>query len=233
MGRTCVAVRHVAFEDLGILAPLLARRGLDVRYLEAGVDAFDVGTILDSDLLVVLGGPIGVGDQRRYPFLAVEQEAIAARLEQGGPSLGICLGAQLIASALGAEVAPTGRVEIGYAPLTLTAAGQDSVLAPLAHTPVLHWHGDQFAIPPGTRCLAATPGFPHQAFSRGSEVLALQFHLEADPTRIEQWLVGHAHELSSVGIDPGELRVQATRFGPDLARRGREVLNTWLDGTGL
>ena len=233
MGLTCVAVRHVAFEDLGILEPLLEERGLHITYLQAGVDDLSGQRLLDPGLVVVLGGPIGVGDQDRYPFLVDELQALAARLERGLPTLGICLGAQLIASALGAGVAPTGRVEIGYAPLTLSEQGRRSVLAGLGDTPVLHWHGDQFAIPQGTESLAATPGFPHQAFSRGSELLALQFHLEADPTRIECWLVGHAHELASLQIDPADLRAEAARFGPELARRSREVFEAWLEGAGL
>jgi GMP synthase - Glutamine amidotransferase domain len=229
MDRDALVIHHVAFEDLGVMEPLLAARGYRVRDLRAGVDPLDPDRVAGAELLVVLGGPIGVGDQQRYPFLTRELDAVAARLDRGGPTLGICLGAQLVAAALGAEVAPSGRVEIGYGPLTLTRAGRDSVLAELGDTPVLHWHGDQFAIPSGAKRLAATPGFPNQAFSRGAEVLALQFHLEADHTRIEQWLIGHAHELASRGIDPQVLRDEARRHGPDLSLRAQAVLGSWLD----
>lgn len=230
MDRDALVIRHVAFEDLGILEPLLVGRGHRVTYLQAGVDVLDPAALVAAALLVVLGGPIGVGDQGRYPFLAGELAAIRARLDEGGPTLGICLGAQLIAAALGAAVEPTGRVEIGYAPLTWTRAGRDSVLAGIGDTPVLHWHGDQFAIPAGAERLAGTPGFPNQAFTRGAEVLALQFHPEADHTRIEQWLIGHAHELASNGIDPQVLRDDARRYGPELASRARAVFGAWLDG---
>ncbi|MCZ3096428.1 gamma-glutamyl-gamma-aminobutyrate hydrolase family protein, partial [Acinetobacter baumannii] len=89
--------------------PLLIERGYTVRYLEAGVDAIDRATVTAADLLVVLGGPIGVYQTDRYPFLAEEKAAIAARLGQDKPTLGICLGAQLMAEALGATVAPTGK----------------------------------------------------------------------------------------------------------------------------
>jgi len=191
-------------------------------------DPITPAALLEPDLLVVLGGPIGVYETRAYPFLAAERDAIAARLAVGGPTIGICLGAQLVASALGADVRPTCQTEIGYAPLTLTPSCRNSILAPLADRPVLHWHGDEFAIPDGSTSLAETPGFPHQAFTLGRHALALQFHLEADPTRIEQWLIGHAHELASLGLDPTALRSDAALHGPGLAQAGTEVFDRWL-----
>ena len=228
--RTAVAIRHVPFEDLGVLAPLLAERGFAVQYVEAGLDPIDPDRIVAADLLVVLGGPIGVGDVERYPFLAEEIGAIARRLGRGAPILGICLGAQLIAAASGAPVTPTGRVEIGYAPLTLTPDGVGSVLSELSDTPVLHWHGDQFAVPADADRLAQTPGFPNQAFAAGPRVLGLQFHLEADHRRIESWLIGHAHELAAHDIDPRRLRADAHTYGPELAARGRAVVDAWING---
>ena len=228
--RRAVAIRHVPLEDLGLLAPLLAERGFRVEYVEAGLDPIDADRTTAADLLVVLGGPIGVGDVERYPWLADEIGAVARRLGRGAPTLGICLGAQIIAAASGAPVTPTGRVEIGYAPLTLTAAGADSVLAGLGETPVLHWHGDQFAVPSGAVRLAETPGFPNQAFAAGPRVLGLQFHLEADHRRIESWLVGHAHELAARDIDSRGLRADAHTYGPELAARGTAVFSAWIDG---
>lgn len=230
--KRALAVRHVPFEDLGVLAPLLRERGYDVGYRDAGIDDLDAGEFTDADLLVVLGGPIGVYQTGAYPFLAAEQAAIAARLDAGGPTLGICLGAQLIAAVLGAPVTATGRTEIGYAPLTLTAAGRASALGPLDGVPVLHWHGDEFAIPAGAERLAETPGFPNQAFTLGDAVLGLQFHLEADHTRIERWLVGHAHELATAGLDPARIRADAAAHGPHLAALSATVVGDWLDGSG-
>jgi putative intracellular protease/amidase len=120
---SCLAVRHVAFEDLGLLAPLVAARGYDVRYHEAGVDRFDADTLLAPDLVVVLGGPIGVYEARRLSLHYRRVAAIAARLRANKPLLGICLGAQMMAAALGARVAPGPVKEIGWAPLTLTPWG--------------------------------------------------------------------------------------------------------------
>ena len=230
MHRTAIAIRHVAFEDLGLLAPLLGERGYAVRYLDAGVDTIDAEALRDADLLVILGGPIGVYETERYPFLVGESAAIAARLAAGKPTLGICLGAQLIAQALGADVAATGKVEIGFAPLTLTEEGRASVLKPIDGVPVLHWHGDQFAIPAGAQRLAQTPGFPNQAFAIGRHVLGLQFHLEVEPAQLERWLIGHAHELAAHRIDPATIRRDAALHGDALTRAARAIFGAWLDG---
>jgi GMP synthase (glutamine-hydrolysing) len=229
MSGTVVTVRHVLFEDLGILAPLLTERGYCIRYLDAGIDPVDTATLSSADLVIVLGGPIGVYDTDRYPFLAQERAAIAARLALGKPTLGICLGAQLMAQALGAEVTSAGHAEIGYSLLTLTDHGRASVLASLESVPVLHWHGDQFDVPLGASRLAQTPGFPNQAFSIGSRILGLQFHMEAEHTQIERWLIGHAHELAAHQIDPGAIRRDASRFGALLVRVARPIFAAWLD----
>lgn len=224
----CLALRHVAFEDVGLLAALLAERGLSLRYLDAGIDRFDAAALTAADLVIVLGGPIGVYEEDRYPFLHDEIAALRARLDAGKPTLGICLGAQMIAKALGATVAPGPQKEIGWGPVTLSDAGRASILAPLAGVPVLHWHGDNAAPPPGAIGLASTPACPHQAFAIGDTILALQFHIEVDPARIERWLVGHALELSHAGIDPHMLRRQAAEIGPATAKAGRQIFGAWL-----
>lgn len=229
----CIAIRHVAFEDTGLLSGLLAERGVSLRYLEAGVDRIDTAEIAAADLVVILGGPIGVYEDDRYPFLREELAAIRARLEVRRATLGICLGAQLIAQALGAEVAPGPEKEIGWGSIALTEAGKRSVLAPFADVPVLHWHGDNAGLPPGAVNLASTPACPHQAFAIGDTILALQFHIEADPARIEQWLIGHTVELGKAGIDPHAIRRQAAEAGLATAKVGRDVLRAWLTQAGV
>ncbi|MBN9616938.1 MAG: glutamine amidotransferase [Acidobacteriales bacterium 59-55] len=228
--KTAFAIRHVHFEDLGTLEPLLRQRGYEVRYHDVGLDDFNSVDAESPSLIVVLGAPIGAYDEAAYPFLTDELNLIRERLAARRPLLGICLGAQLMARALGAAVAPMGHKEIGFSPLTLTAAGKDSPLAALVDDqPVLHWHGDQFAIPDGLESLATTPLCPHQAFAVGEYALGLQFHLEADTRRIEQWLVGHAGELAQAGVDPVALRAAAQACGPRLEAASQAVFAAWLD----
>jgi len=227
--KTCLALRHVAFEDAGTLAPILAQRGFATRYIDAGVDSLDRSEIAGCDLLVVLGGPIGVYEQDDYPFLKCELAAIAERLAAMRPTLGICLGAQLMAKALGAEVAPGPVKEIGWGPLELTAAGQSSPLRHLDGAPVLHWHGDNFELPAGTGHLASTVYCPFQAFSKGSNLLAMQFHIETDAPRIESWLIGHTVELRKAQIDPCVIRADTARHGGRLQQTASRTVNEWLD----
>jgi GMP synthase (glutamine-hydrolysing) len=224
-----VALRHVLFEDLGLIEPLLERRGYEVEYVDAGVDRLG-RQVTEADLLVALGGPIGVGDVERYPYLAEEIVLVGERLKGRRPTLGICLGAQLMAAALGAEVRPTGRTEIGFGEMIITPAGRRSALAPLEGVPVFHWHGDEFQIPEGSVSLASTDGFPNQAFAVGNAALALQFHIEVDLDLLERWLIGHAGELAAAGITPQQLRDDAARYGDRLAAAATQVIEDWLDG---
>ncbi|HCV65214.1 MAG TPA: glutamine amidotransferase [Serratia sp.] len=227
-----VAIRHVNFENLGILGSLLSLRGYQIDYYDAGRDDIRAIDNEETDLLVVLGGPISAAQhfagQQHYPLLNDELALVTQRLQQKRPTLGICLGAQVMAQALGADVISLGVKEIGFEPLTL-AAHEDSVLAPLGTTPVLHWHGDMFMIPEGATCLAGTEVCPNQAFEYQDFALGLQFHLEADHHDLERWLVGHACELELAGILPQRLRQQAARYGTELEQRARQVFARWLD----
>jgi len=227
--RHVAVIRHIAFEDLGTFASTFAARGWTVAYHEAGVD--DIVTPVDTaDLVVVLGGPIGANDTGDYPFLTPLTDALARRLAQRRPTLGVCLGAQLMAVALGAAVHPGAAPEIGWGELTLSDPGRDSPLSHLAGRPVLHWHGDTFDLPPDATLLASSDRCRNQAFALGPNVLGLQFHAEVDPARIEQWLVGHTAELRHAGIAPTALRRQTAALPADTAEIGPRLLHDWLEG---
>ena len=227
--RSAVALRHVAFEDLGLLAPIMEREGWNVSFCEAPVDDLSHSSIRNADLVIVLGGPIGVYETDSYPFLTREIDLLERRLAQGLPTLGICLGAQLMAKALGAHVHAGTVKEIGWGSVALSDAGQASCLKPLADgTPVLHWHGDTFDLPDGAARLASNEHYENQAFAFGSNALGLQFHLEADPRQLEEWYVGHAVELASANISVRELRAKTAKVSKVVAAQADRVFTSWL-----
>jgi len=231
MNREVLAIRHVHFEDLGSFEKVLGERGRPVRYLDVGFARIHAPNPVSASVLVVLGGPINACDDARYPTLAPLAAMIEKRIAAGLPTLGICLGAQLIARVLGARVHPAARPEIGWTPLTLSAAGFDSPLRHLdgARTSMLHWHGDTFDLPHGATRLASTNTCENQAFSFGDHVLALQCHPEIRADRFEPWLIGHAAELAAARIDLNALRVDTVRHAPALEIAARRAFGDWLD----
>ncbi len=231
MLRTAIAIRHVQFEHLGTFEAVLAGAGYKLHYHDAGVSDFSVVDPLEPDLLIVLGGPVGAYEVDAYPFLLDERAVIRRRLERDRPTMGICLGAQQMAAAMNSPVVHMGTKEIGFAPVILNEDGRASSLRHLEHVPVLHWHGDAFDIPKGAVNLAATETCATQAFSVGRNILAVQFHPEADAcTGLEQWLVGHACELSVAGVDPRTIRDDARRYGAALREAARRMFTEWLAG---
>ena len=229
-----LTIRHVAFEDLGLLAPLLAERGFSARYAEAPTDDLAAEDPLAPDLVVVLGGPIGAYEEALYPFVRDELRLIERRLAAGRPTLGICLGAQLMARALGARVYPGARKEIGWGELALSPEGKESALRHLDGTRVLHWHGDTFDLPAGARRLASTDITANQAFAWGAAALALQFHAEAAGAGLERWLVGHACEIAATpGVTVEGLRRDTRECTPAMERAGRALFAEWLDALGF
>lgn len=228
-----LVLSHVGFEDLGTLRDPLLNRGFTIDSVEAASSAFPFDAAAASDLLVVLGGPIGVYEQFDYPFLKNEIAAIANRLDAGKPTLGICLGAQLIAASLGAAVYPgkNGK-EIGWAPInpapqTTLPEWFKPLVAPGLN--VLHWHTDTFDLPVGATLLASTEHSLNQAFTYGASALGLQFHPEVTAVDLESWYVGLAAELDQAGLSIRDLRVAAELYAPQLEMASREFWNQWLD----
>ncbi len=231
MTKTAIAIRHVHFEDLGAFDDVLRRHGYAVRYCDAGID--DIGGVdpLAPDLIIVLGGPTGAYEELTYPFLGKELVLLERRLAAARPTLGICLGAQLMARALGARVYPARAKEIGWGELQLSQAGRNGPLRHFTGVSVLHWHGDTFDLPQEAELLASTEICPNQAFSLGRQVLACQFHPEISGRGFERWLVGHAVEIAAVpGISPAMLRCDTEHLGTKSAERGAACLSDWLAG---
>lgn len=204
---------------------MLEAAGYRLRYYEVGTE--DLASASSADILIVLGGPIAVYNTDEYPYVSEVIDMVRSRLSAQLPTIGICLGAQVIARALGAQVA-SGTKEIGWAPVTLHDPLPENPLSPLSNMPVLHWHGDVMTLPAEAKHLASTSSCEVQAFSVGSYCLALQFHVEVDVKLFEGWLIGHAAEIHSSGISVQELRADAMRFGATTAKQGAIVLQNWL-----
>jgi GMP synthase (glutamine-hydrolysing) len=232
--RTALALRHVAFEDLGLLAAILREAGWHISYCEAATGDLDDASIERAQLLIVLGGPIGVYDAGHYPFLSKEIALLERRLAKDRPTLGICLGAQLMAAALGARVFPGAVKEIGWGRVELTRAGHASSLSPLADDGalVLHWHGDTFDLPNGAVRLASNQAYANQAFAYGQRGLALQFHAEIDPVQLEQWYVGHTVELSAAKVSVSDLRAATAAVADRVQAQAARIFNQWLAQVG-
>ncbi len=232
MNKRVSAIRHVHFEDLGLLASILEARGFEILYQDAWAADFQSGA--DADLLVILGGPISVNDIVNYPLLKKEIALASRRIAKDQPTLGLCLGAQIMTKAIGGTVGPGPEKEIGWMPLQLTTAGAISPLAQLQNVRVLHWHGEVCNLPQGIPSLASTAACRNQAFSIGEKCLALQFHAEVGTDGIEPWLIGHTLEIESTkGVTVSQLRTDTARFGSALGKAGTRFFQAWLDGIGL
>jgi GMP synthase (glutamine-hydrolysing) len=229
--KSAFVVRHVAFEDLGTFAAVLDGLGYQLIWHEAGQRPLTGRAAVDADLLIVLGGPIGVYDDADYPCMAEAVDVVRRRLSADAPTLGICLGSQIMAAALGARVHPgNAGKEIGWGPIELTDIGAAGPLAEIgpATTAVLHWHGDTFELPKGTQLLATTERYA-QAFSVGRRGLALQFHPEVTAAGLESWFIGHTAEIGSTpGVSVAQLRAATARHAPVLGECGPRFFARWL-----
>jgi GMP synthase-like glutamine amidotransferase len=225
--RPWAIIQHVAHEGPGLIGEVLAAAGYEYNIvrIDLGDDVPDVGRIGG---LVVLGGPMSVHDADQFPWLADERARLAAAAGAGMPVLGVCLGAQQLAAALGAEVTTGDNPEIGVGTVTLTASGRrDRVLGPeyggLADTdiPCVHWHHDTFGLPSGSVHLAATRAYPHQAFRVGARAYGLQFHVEMTTALADGW---RSFLPDGVVLEPSDLsRVETT---------GRRILQRFVDLAG-
>jgi len=228
--KRCIAIRHINFEDLGSFVSPLEQAGYEIKYLEAATD--DLKVAKNADLTVFLGGPISVYEETAYPFIKDELAIAQYRLEQEKPTLGLCLGSQMIARAAGAKVYPGEKgKEIGWQPITLTHQGYHSVIAPLAQddAQILHWHGDTFNLPDEATLLGSSDLYTNQIYCIKDHVLAFQCHPELDPKKIEYWLIGHAVEIANTPeTDVVTLREATQRYGNHLVKRGFQTINNWL-----
>ncbi len=182
-------LQHVPFEGLGCIAPLLEAKGYELTHTRL-YESTELPDIQAIDLLVIMGGPMSVNDEHKFPWLISEKQFVREAIAAGKPVLGICLGAQIIANAMGASVFPNKMKEIGWFPIHAVNSNKQSVFLFPPSITVFHWHGETFDLPPGAIPLAKSEACENQAFQIGQTVIALQFHLETTQKSVKQ-LVSH------------------------------------------
>jgi GMP synthase (glutamine-hydrolysing) len=231
-----VAFRHLFSEGLGSLSQVIEKSGGSYQYLDTYREEIDCFDPLQPDLLIVLGGTPGVYQADDYPFLKQEMSYIEARLARDLPTLGICLGAQMMASVLGGKVYPgQNGSEIGWYPLTLTESGKQSPVRHFdsAETYMLSWHGDTFDLPEGAELLASSEKYQHQAYRYGKNALGLQFHCEITPAMLKGWSVSSASLVANGTLDLARLRKQTDDYGPKLMTQTEKFIVEWMRQTGV
>ena len=228
--RWALVIRHTPHEGIAGFRQPIEARGYAIDRIDVTDPRFADVDFLGPDLLVMMGGPMGVYETAAHPWITCEINRIALRIAAGRPTLGVCLGAQMIAAALGARVYPGPVKEVGFGAVVIEPAGQSSPLRHLAGMSVLHWHGDTFDVPGGAEVLARTKDYV-QSFRLGDHVLALQCHPEmGEDARIEAWLAGAEDYLIEAETSAAALRADYARLGPAAVAAGRLLVADWLAG---
>ena len=225
-----LVIKHIDCEGLGVLDEIFSRRGIDV-VLAHPYRGESLPRLDGRQFLVVLGGPMGVYERDRYPFIDAEAGLVREAVARDVPVLGLCLGSQIVADALGGQVTKHSAKEIGAMSVTLTP---DGAADPLFHgldspLPVFQWHGDTFSIPPGAVRLASSPIARNQAFRHGRRTYGLQFHLEVTLEMVTTWLEEYAGEVASERLDPEAIRRAAAIDCKRWADLADTVFNRFVD----
>ncbi len=226
-----VVVQHAECEKPGLIAEALQSRGYTFETVLTSAGEPAPKDLNQAQGLVIMGGPMGVYEQDRYPFLRDEMSLIECALRESKPILGVCLGSQLLAAALGAEVRKGREKEIGWHPVTLTESTfGDPLLKGLDRTfTAYHWHGDVFEAPEGAVNLASSNLTACQAFRYGKNAYGFLFHMEIVPEILEGMLRTFADELKEEGLNDDNIRRQAQTYLPTLQAIGKHVFEKWAE----
>lgn len=226
-----MVLQHAASEGLGTIENALTAAGVAIEYVRAFEGQPVPRRVDQSSGLVVMGGPMGVDETARFPFLAQELELITSFLKAQRPILGVCLGSQLLATALGAPVRRGRRKEIGWYPITLSP---ESRVDPLwrdqpSQFVGYHWHGDVFDLPSKAILLASSDISGVQAFRYGDRAYGLLFHMEVSQPHVRGMLTEFAGEIKEENLNPVEILNQCESFLPPLQAIGASVFGRWTD----
>lgn len=227
--------QHVPFEPLGTLDPLLKEAGFRIRYVNFGRAPEARPSLEGYAALIILGGPMNSDQIEKYPNLVTETEMIREAVDRDMSVLGICLGAQLLAKALGGSVTRNRVPEIGWHHVQLTDAGaREPILAAFDPSQeVFQWHEDGIILPPGAVCLAGSVVSPVQAFRFGDHAFGFQFHLEASRKLIERWLTVPDHRQiladQSANIDVDQIRNRCDEAIENLQSLSHRTFSRWIE----
>ena len=213
-----IVLRHVPYEGPGLIEDMLEGRGLPYRIIDVPGEGVPLGAAGFTGI-VSMGGPMSVNDGTRE--IEKEKELLLEAIGRDIPILGVCLGAQIIASAMGARVYAGDQPEVGWGEVTLTQSGiADPLMAGADHVlPVLHWHGDAFDLPEGAVNLASSAKFENQAFRAGTNTYGIQFHLEVDEEMVREWVAMDQEEENGIVSEPDEI-LDGVRLYLDQVRFG-------------
>lgn len=237
--RKILVFQHVPFEPLGTLDPILREAGFRIRYVNFGRDPHARPSLRGYKGVIALGGPMNVDDVADHPHLATEIDLLREAHERGMQVLGICLGGQLLATALGAHVEEAPQKEIGWHDIELSPDGQqDPVIGEFEPVQrIFQWHGDHFGLPDGAVSLARSAVCDHQAFRFGDHAYGFQFHLEVNQALIERWLSlpQYAEEIRALGgtVDPDAIRSETLERIAMLEDLSQRSFGKWIERFGI
>lgn len=234
MKKSAVIFVHEAKEDSALFGSILQERGFTLDNIYR-FERDAIHDAVEADLLLVMGGTMGVYEADLFPFLHNEIRVLEERLTLDRPTLGICLGAQLMARALGGGVHKGSQgKEIGWHEITIPKAGQDH---PVRHLEgmMFHWHGDTFDLPEHATLLGSSRLYEHQAFRYGEHTLGLQCHPEVTAEQLEGWYEGFAGDYDGENVSQAleKLKSDTAQYCAALNIRSRRFFEEWLESVGL
>jgi GMP synthase-like glutamine amidotransferase len=226
-----LVLQHIKCEGPGYIADFAASRGLELEVIRV-FDGTPIPEPQDAQAMIVLGGPMNVYEEERYPWLVAENTAIQAAIAEDMPYLGICLGSQLLAKALGASIVRNPVEEIGFGDVTLApGAMQDPLFQEFSNVlPAFHWHEDTWELPDGSTLLASSAACPHQAFRYG-RAYGLQFHVETTPEMVSDWIGEYSGQLRNFGMwgSADSMRAEANDRADAFRRQTLKLMANFWD----